>query len=58
MTAGGNLINCDRELEIQAVDVLTSKMLWNSTVSTKGAKYACLDIKNFTLAHRCKSMNI
>ncbi len=30
-------------------DLTTSKMLWNSMLSTDGAQYMCLDIKNFYL---------
>ena len=30
-------------------DLTTSKLLWNSILSTKGARYMCLDLKNFYL---------
>ncbi len=30
-------------------DLTTSKLLWNSVLSTEGARYTCLDIKNFYL---------
>jgi hypothetical protein len=46
--AGGNLINYPGELTTKT-DLTTSKLMWNSVLSTKGAKYMCLDIKNFYL---------
>ncbi len=49
ITAGGNLINYPGELTMKTADLTTSKLMWNSDLSTKGAKYMCLDIKNFYL---------
>ncbi len=49
ITAGGNLINCPGELSTRTADLTTSKLMWNSVLSTVGAKYMCLDIKNFYL---------
>ena len=49
ITTGGNLIIYPGELTTRAVDLTTSKILWNSTISTKGAKYICIDIKCFYL---------
>ena len=49
ITAGGNLINYPGELTTQTAGLTTSKLMWNSVLSTKGAKYMCLDIKNFYL---------
>jgi hypothetical protein len=46
---GGNLINYPGELTIKTADLTTSKLMWNSVLSTKGARYMCLDIKNFYL---------
>ncbi len=48
ITAGGNLINYPGELTTKTADLTTSKLTWNSVLSTKGAKFMCLDIKNFT----------
>jgi hypothetical protein len=31
-------------------ELTTSKLMWNSVLSTEGAKYMCLDIKNFYLS--------
>jgi hypothetical protein len=31
-------------------DLTTSKLMWNIVLSTDGAKYMCLDIKNFYLS--------
>jgi hypothetical protein len=47
--AGGNLINYPGELTTKTTDLITSKLMWNSVLSTKGAKFMCLGIKNFYL---------
>ena len=49
ITAGGNLINYPDELTTRTADLTTSKLMWNTVLSTEGAKYMCLDIKNFYL---------
>ncbi len=49
ITAGGNLINYPGELTTRTADLITSKLMWNSVLSTEGAKYMCLDINNFYL---------
>ena len=49
ITAGGNLIIYPGELTTITADITTSKILWNSVLSTKHAKYMCLDIKNIYL---------
>ena len=37
ITVGGNLINYPGELTTQTADLTTTKILWNSTISTPGA---------------------
>ena len=54
ITAGGNLIIYSGELTTRTADITTSKILWNSVLSTTNAKYMCLDIKNIYL---CAPMN-
>ena len=49
ITAGGNLIHYPGELTTRTADLTTSKILWNSVVSTEDAKYMCIDIKKFYL---------
>ena len=49
ITAGGNLINYPGELSMRTANLTTSKLMWNSVLSMEGAKYMCLDIKNFYL---------
>ena len=49
ITAGCNLINYPDELTTQGADLTTSKVMWNSVISTKGARYKCIDIKSFYL---------
>ena len=52
ITAGGNLLKgqYEGELTTRTSDLTTSKCLWNSVISTKGAKYMCADASNFYLA--------
>jgi hypothetical protein len=57
ITAGGNLIQWDSELSVRTADINTAKLHWNSIVSTKKAKYMCLDIKNFTSQPRLNTLN-
>ena len=49
ITAGGNLINYPYELTTRTTDLTTSKIMWNSVISTPGVRYACADVKNFYL---------
>ena len=49
ITVGGNLITYKGDVSTRTADLTTSKLLWNSVLSTPGAKYMCLDIKNFYL---------
>jgi hypothetical protein len=45
LTAGGSLIQYTGDVSTRSADLTTSKCLWNSTISTEGAKYMCLDVK-------------
>jgi len=45
ITAGGNLLKYKGGVSTRTADLSTSKLLWNSVLSTDGAKYMCLDIK-------------
>jgi hypothetical protein len=47
--AGRNRINYPGELLTCTANLTMSKLMWNSILSTEGAKYMCLDIKNFYL---------
>ena len=47
LTAGGNLIQYHGELTTGTEDLTSSKLLWNSVLSTDCAEYMCVDIKNF-----------
>ncbi len=49
ITARDNLINYPAEPSTRTADLTTSKLMLNSVLSTEGAKYMCLDIKNFYL---------
>ena len=49
ITAGANIINYPGELTTRTADLTTSKILWNSIISTINAKHVCLDIKNIPL---------
>jgi hypothetical protein len=49
LTVGGNLIQYTGDVSTRSADLTTSKCLCNITISTEGAKYMCLDVKNFYL---------
>jgi hypothetical protein len=49
ITVGGNLINYPYELTTRMADMVSSKIMWNSVVSTPGAKFGGANIKNMYL---------
>jgi hypothetical protein len=49
LTVRGNLIQYPGDVLTRSADLTTSKCLWNSTISTEGASYMCLDVKSFYL---------
>jgi hypothetical protein len=49
ITVGGNLIFYPGPVQTDTVDLTTFKILWNSVLSTPGAKFMCIDVKNFYL---------
>jgi len=49
MTVGGDRVNYPGEVRTKTSDLTTAKILINSTISTPGARYMCLDIKDFYL---------
>ena len=49
LTVGGNLIDYPGNLSMKVADMTTFKLLVNSTLSTPGAKWLGLDVKNYYL---------
>jgi hypothetical protein len=49
ITMGGNLINYPFELIARTTNMVSSKLLWNSTISMPGACFAGANIKNMYL---------
>jgi hypothetical protein len=49
LTVGGNLIQYPGDVSTRSAYLTTSKCLWNITIYTDGARYMCLDVKNFYL---------
>jgi hypothetical protein len=49
ITLGGNLVNYPGDVGTRTADMLTVKLLFNSVISTPGAKFMSLDISNFYL---------
>ena len=49
ITVGGNLIQYPGKLTTRTANLTTSKILWNSVVSTEGAKYMGIYVKSFYL---------
>ena len=61
MTAGGNRINCPGEVATPTADMMLTKILWNSVVSTEGARFMTVDLKDFCLntpLKRCGHLKI
>ena len=57
ITAGGNLISYPEELTTRTVDLTTTKMVWNSVISTPQEKYMCVDIKICIWPHPWINLN-
>ena len=49
LTVGGNLINYPGEKYTPTADISTAKILFNSVISSKNAKFMSLDLKDFYL---------
>ena len=49
---GGNIINYSGKLTTITADVTTSKLIWNSVISTLNTHYMCVYAENFYLATR------
>jgi len=49
ITAGGNLVEYEGELSVRTANITTAKLHWNSVISTKDARYMCLDLALFYL---------
>ena len=49
LTYGGSNLEAPVDCGTPTADLLTVKMLLNSVISTKGARFMCLDIKDFYL---------
>ena len=43
------MIDCPGELTKRACNLTTSKLLWNSIISTKDARFVGIDIRTFYL---------
>jgi hypothetical protein len=48
-TVGGDRINYSGKVPIPTTEMLVAKMLFNSVISTKGARFMTMDISNFYL---------
>ena len=48
-TVGGNHINYPGEVTMPTAQMLVAKLLFNSVISTKDAKFMTMDISNFYL---------
>jgi hypothetical protein len=48
-TVGGNLINYPHDVSTKTAGLITAKIMFNSTISTPGARFLVLNIKDFYL---------
>ncbi len=61
ITVGSNLINYLYELTTQTANMVSAKIMWNSVISTPGAKFGGTDTKNMylkTLLNRYEYMQM
>ena len=49
LTVGGDLINFPCDVTTPTAYLITAKLIFNSVLSTKNAKFMCADIANFYL---------
>jgi hypothetical protein len=49
ITVGGNLLDYPFELITHTAGMVSSKILWNSVIRTKDARFAGTDVKNMYL---------
>ena len=49
LTVGGNLIHFPGDVKKPTAYLITAKLIFNSVLSTKNAKFMCADIANFYL---------
>ena len=49
LAVGGNILDYSGERTTQTADLTTTKTMWNSGISTPGARYMCADVKIFSL---------
>ena len=47
LTVGGNLINFPGDVTTPTEDLIMAKLIFNSVLSTKNAKFMCAEIANF-----------
>jgi hypothetical protein len=52
LTMGGNLIDYPGDVSTPTADMLTAKILLNSTISDPKARWMCLDVKDFYLNNK------
>lgn len=48
-TMGGNRINCPGKVATPTAEMLVAKLLFNSVISAKGARFVIMDVSNFYL---------
>ena len=58
ITVGGNLIDYPGEFTVGTANIVTSKIMWNSVLSTKDGKYMCANVSNFYLETPMKRREI
>ena len=47
INVGGNIIDYPGEITTRTADLTTTKIMWNSVISTDDARYICANIKIF-----------
>ncbi len=55
LTVGGNLLETKGDVGTRTADLVTAKLFINSTLSTEGARFMCMDISDFYLNSKYES---
>lgn len=54
LTVGGDRVEYPHDVSTPTADMVTAKLLFNSVISTEGAKFLTVDIKNFSGGYSCQ----
>ena len=57
-TVGGDRLDYPGPTATETAEIQTANLLFNSTISTKGGRFMCIDLKDFYLGTPMRSMHM